>query len=524
MIPGASRKAFLSSCLFAVAALVALALASCSRSTAGEVSSPLGTPASASTVNGFAAAVSKVGRSSLGVRVVEYASGRSVSLDRSHSRFEGLVQYLDKASVVATTPKMRAEDRYDITIPYAIGYTTDFAMNDGSTVRFDAGSSLWFETDEAIYQASVDSGLLDLLRDAIQSAIQLRTLTEADHARVIDIALGSPEALAWLKGRSDYRTGPVEWYAISFKDTRVTGYAIVEPGSTEEGLLRTFGAQSISYYPGVTISVGQGITDQMQIAVDPAAGRTVMVNGPYPSPASPDRFHGLTPSPAPTTVGGCSALAVYLDHPYPGESGIDYTGTPITVTGYVSSPEARMTVNGVEAKVAADGSFSAGIQFKEGGNTIQAVATLGDRNDEMTHMVGVGPDGSIYAIPGVGAGGPRYQSSVLFDHSIELNAGETKVIGVTLESRKSARGPVKFSYTLDLVARVYGQEPLPMPEGLSASIEPSSFTACPNTAYHSTITVGTTGQLAPGDYYLSLSWDFGEGGGGRGWIKVAVVP
>ena len=43
---------------------------------------------------------------------------------------------------------------------------------------------------------------------------QPRPLTEDEKAKVVEIAVNSPEASAWLQGRTDYRTAPVNWYAI----------------------------------------------------------------------------------------------------------------------------------------------------------------------------------------------------------------------------------------------------------------------------------------------------------------------
>jgi len=128
-----------------------------------------------------------------------------------------------------------------------------------------------------------------------------RELTDSEKAKVAEIALNSPEASGWLQGRTDYRVGAVDWYAIAFKDGKAEAWSIVSPGSTEVGLPPPYLSQPISYYPGVTIAVGEGAITQMQIAVDLGTGKTVMVSGPYPSLSSPDRFRQATPTPSVTS-------------------------------------------------------------------------------------------------------------------------------------------------------------------------------------------------------------------------------
>lgn len=109
---------------------------------------------------------------------------------------------------------------------------------------------------------------------------------------------------------------------------------------------------------------------------------------------------------------------------------------------------------------------------------------------------------------------------VYYDDVLVLKAGETKLLDVTLETRKD--GPGKFNGIVSRVAKEYGEAKLPMPEGLEVSIEPSEFMAFPDTIYHSTITVKTTSKLALGEYYLLFERNFENAFHGMGWIRVAV--
>ncbi len=221
------------------------------------------------------------------------------------------------------------------------------------------------------------------------------------------------------------------------------------------------------------------------------------------------------------TVSFIPALVVRLDYPYPGEIGVDYTKTPLTVTGSVNNPEAAVTVNDIEANVAADGSFSTQIPLKIDSNTIKAVTRLGTDEDEIVYLIILTPEGRLVPPPG-GSGGPRYFSRVDLDHEVMLKAGETKVLDAVLQTGKEE--PFPFTCVIGRVGGEYGEELLPMPEGMKVSIEPSEFTAYPRTAYHFSIIIETTHQLAPGLYSLRYECYFQEGIGARqgGYIIVTV--
>ena len=98
---------------------------------------------------------------------------------------------------------------------------------------------------------------------------------------------------------------------------------------------------------------------------------------------------------------------------------------------------------------------------------------------------------------------------VLYDDSVSIKAGETKLLDVTLETRKSGPGQVIYE-----ISRV--------PDGLDVSIEPSQFMAYPETVYHSTITIKTSPELASGEYRLLFGKNFERVFSGVGWIKINV--
>jgi hypothetical protein len=212
------------------------------------------------------------------------------------------------------------------------------------------------------------------------------------------------------------------------------------------------------------------------------------------------------------------ALAVYLEMPRP-EIGTDYTKTPLKVSGTVSNPEATVTVNGSDVEVSEDGSFSTEVQLIEGVNSIEAVAKLGEQRDSAVIMLACSPEGIISPVPGRS----HFDDAFLrYDDSVELKAGETKLLDVTLEARKD--GPGEVIYAIYRVAEEYAEHKVPVPEGFAVSIEPSKFIAYPNTIYHSTITIETTPELVPGEYWLRFEQEFENAFRGSGWIKVNVEP
>lgn len=109
---------------------------------------------------------------------------------------------------------------------------------------------------------------------------------------------------------------------------------------------------------------------------------------------------------------------------------------------------------------------------------------------------------------------------IRYEHAIELQAGETKSIEATLETRKD--GPGKFSGRLYRVAQEYSEEPIPMPGGLKVRLKPSEFTARPNRTYSLSIIIETTPELAPGEYILRFERELEGAFRGSGWITVAV--
>jgi hypothetical protein len=123
---------------------------------------------------------------------------------------------------------------------------------------------------------------------------------------------------------------------------------------------------------------------------------------------------------------------------------------------------------------------------------------------------------------------PKYH----LDSSVELKAGETKTMDVTLIA--GTRSPGMVTYKIWRVKKAEGscsaqsrwgvpKDWLPMPEGLNVDIEPNMFLAEePNKTYISTITIKTSSILPQGEYVLALQMNTQLGKTCR-WITVDVV-
>jgi hypothetical protein len=219
-------------------------------------------------------------------------------------------------------------------------------------------------------------------------------------------------------------------------------------------------------------------------------------------------------------------LIIHMDGPKT-EAGVNYLETPVLVTGTVNYSEAVVTVNDITATVAEDGSFQAQVQLEEAaviGKPIRAEATLDDGRSD-TDNIGyfLYSDGSLIAtLPGQGIT-RRLITQLTFDHSIELEAGETGFVDILLETRKCMRLSAEVSFLTFMTDREYGENEVSLPEGLNVYIEPSLFTAYPNAVYDFVIIVETTSAVEPGQYWFKLEADLACSLTG-GWFIVIVEP
>ena len=108
------------------------------------------------------------------------------------------------------------------------------------------------------------------------------------------------------------------------------------------------------------------------------------------------------------------------------------------------------------------------------------------------------------------------------DHFLVLRSEEMRETYYMFYTRNS--GPEKVNYTIYRVRGVYEKEEIPMPDGLTVSIEPSEFVAEPHKKYTSKITIKTNSKLESGIYTLYLHASFGKYELlGDDWIRIEVL-
>ena len=209
------------------------------------------------------------------------------------------------------------------------------------------------------------------------------------------------------------------------------------------------------------------------------------------------------------------ALVVYLEHPSL-DWNIDYTKEPMTVTGRVNKPEARVTVNDREVPVVPDGSFTVQEKLQNGSNSIKAIATLGGERDEVYILLMV-ENGKASPVPGYSH---FFDAQLRCPDEVTLQAGESKRLDVILDTRKD--GPGRFYGKITRGDEVESRAEFTLAEGLDAYLEPSEFMAYPNTVYNINLVIETTPELAPGTYYLEFYHHLENGFYGSGWIVLTV--
>lgn len=199
------------------------------------------------------------------------------------------------------------------------------------------------------------------------------------------------------------------------------------------------------------------------------------------------------------------------------EQDVDYTRTPLKISGSVSNPRAKVTVDGTQVQIKNDGSFSASMQLKEGRNDIEVAAALGEERDVMRYIISVTSEGKLLWPPPTGV-----LSKLEYPGDFALKAGETVSRDITLQVRKDVRGQTRFHYRISRVSEEYGHTELPSLEGLDISVEPSGFVVYPMTVYHLTMTVKAAPSIAPAEYFFKLETYHGDAKWMTSWIKVNI--
>jgi len=126
-------------------------------------------------LDGFTASLAKVQQASISAEVLNYGTGKQVTLNRGTSDYSTLLKLLRASNTTQVTNKRTTviengkPTTIDVTVPYAYGIILTFKMTDGAEVKLDCTTDhIWFETDQAIFQASISPELYPMLEAMVK--------------------------------------------------------------------------------------------------------------------------------------------------------------------------------------------------------------------------------------------------------------------------------------------------------------------------------------------------------------------
>jgi hypothetical protein len=190
-------------------------------------------------------------------------------------------------------------------------------------------------------------------------------------------------------------------------------------------------------------------------------------------------------------------LTIHLDMPGWGVS--TDLDNPLSVTGVVSNPAAEVKVNGKKVDVNVDGTFVVQTHSENGNNRIEAIARFGNETDESALNWYTADNGQL--LVGLGPTTPPYNLP-----SVALKAGESTNFDFYLMFDKGIQiSPANSILITRIVKMGDANGILPMLPDLKIRIAPSAYSVFPGIKYYSQVTIDTSPDLEPGDYYFRIS-------------------
>ena len=221
------------------------------------------------------------------------------------------------------------------------------------------------------------------------------------------------------------------------------------------------------------------------------------------------------------TVNFIQPLIVNLNWPDT-QNDVDYRKVPVTITGIVSDPLAKVAVNELPVTPGNDGKFSSQIQLKEGANYVVAVAMRGGDVDNSSLRLDVSNSGGVAREPP--AFGAEFASRFIFETPrIQLKSGQKTTVGFGFHADRdiSVTG-APDAVTIVRVSDPHSRDPLAALPALKINIDPSRFTLYPQIEYQYLINIQTGSDIVPGDYYYYVHTYSGRFGS-EFWLTLNVT-
>lgn len=201
-------------------------------------------------------------------------------------------------------------------------------------------------------------------------------------------------------------------------------------------------------------------------------------------------------------------LAVHLYLPN-FDSKENYLENPlILVNGDVSNPSAKVEVNGIAQEVHQDGTFTAEVISVKGGNTVMAVATVGEETDIYTLAWLISNNGQHGVVPGYSKGYPSspYNNDYLTylitkNQTVNIKSGEATNLDFGISIGKAH----PTSITASVEIRRTDNQTAMLPS-LKINVEPSSYTVYPKIQYYSRVVIKAEPSLMPRYYYYVINY------------------
>ena len=186
------------------------------------------------------------------------------------------------------------------------------------------------------------------------------------------------------------------------------------------------------------------------------------------------------------------------------EPGVNYLIEPLTITGFVTLPQASVTVDGALVSVQADGTFTTKVMVNQPTDLIRATALLGTETDTRT-LVYLFQDGHLLR-------GPSYpfesrEPELIVGKYQGVTRGADANVDFTLKPNKNIPSPQSCRFI------VPGTGGGSIPAGLGFTFYQETFIAYPNASYNLTFSVTASKNITPGNYSLTLEASFAGGTG-----------
>jgi len=150
-------------------------------------------------------------------------------------------------------------------------------------VRLKVGKRLWLATSLLVIGVLLGGGCTG------HSKV-IEPLTDNEKDRLIEIALNTPKASAWLEKESIYKVD-VRWIAITWGNSRAVGWSVLDYEEVADGKPPPYISESAIIYPSFLVRFGEPEHTLVVVAIDRDTEEVVLVQEcPAAGPVLPKKI------------------------------------------------------------------------------------------------------------------------------------------------------------------------------------------------------------------------------------------